>query len=522
MEPEREEGHIEYKLRLDASTPERVQKLATQLNYRLNEGGGEAFYELGVTDDGEPVGLTEEEAEKSLRVMDQVCKIVGASYIVVRKEKAKRGHVYELLVRRTVDTPPVQVSVVLLGNVDAGKSTLKGVLISGQLDDGDGLAMSMVARYLHELKFRRSSSVTFHVLGFDEQGRSVNDELETYDEAGIYLRASKVVTLVDLAGHERYLKTTMRGVLGSVPDYAAMVVAANAGPIGSFREHLGLAVALKIPVFVVVTKVDMTPREVLERTLRSVEGLLKLPGVNKIPFVVKNQGDAAVAARNMPHGRVAPVFLVSNVTGEGLDLLKSFINMLPPRIEWSERQGGKLLCYIDEKFDVTGVGLVVSGLIESGSITSGARVLLGPFDDGSFRTVRVRSIHVNRVPVERAVAGQMAGLALSNVEYDEIRRGMALLDLNEKPRAVREFEARIRVLHHPTTIKPGYEPVIQLKTIRQSAKLISCTKGILRSGDVDTAVFRFKIRPEYVTVGDVFFFREGRTKGMGRITRLIA
>ena len=126
---------------------------------------------------------------------------------------------------------------------------------------------------------------------------------------------------MDLAGHERYLKTTMRGVLGSVPDYAAMVVAANAGPIGSFREHLGLAVALKIPVFVVVTKVDMTPREVLERTLRSVEGLLKLPGVNKIPFVVKNQGDAAVAARNMPHGRVAPVFLVSNVTGEGLDLL---------------------------------------------------------------------------------------------------------------------------------------------------------------------------------------------------------
>ncbi|MDK2464729.1 MAG: elongation factor 1-alpha, partial [Candidatus Korarchaeota archaeon] len=176
-EPERDEGCVEYKLRLDPSTPERVQKLATQLNYRLNEGGGEAFYELGVTDDGEPVGLTDEEAERSLQVMRRVCEIVGASYIVVRREKAKRGHVYELLVRRTVDTPPIQVSVVLLGNVDAGKSTLKGVLVYGQLDDGDGLAMSMVARYLHELKFRRSSSVTFHVLGFDEMGRSVNDEL---------------------------------------------------------------------------------------------------------------------------------------------------------------------------------------------------------------------------------------------------------------------------------------------------------------------------------------------------------
>ncbi len=521
-EPERDEGCVEYKLRLDPSTPERVQKLATQLNYRLNEGGGEAFYELGVTDDGEPVGLTDEEAERSLQVMEQVCEIVGASYIVVRKERAKRGHVYELLIRRTVDTPPIQVSVVLLGNVDAGKSTLKGVLVYGQLDDGDGLAMSMVARYLHELKFRRSSSVTFHVLGFDERGRSVNDELGAYDEAQVYLRASKVVTLVDLAGHERYLKTTMRGVLGSAPDYACMVVAGNAGPIGSFREHLGMAVALRIPVFVVVTKVDMAPPEVLGRTLRDIEAYLKLPGVNKIPFVVKSPGDAAVAARNMPHGRVAPIFLVSNVTGEGLDLLKSFINMLPPRLDWSEKQGGRFLSYVDEKFDVSGVGLVVSGLVESGSVSAGDRVLLGPFDDGSFRTVRVRSIHVNRLPVERAVAGQMAGFALANVEYDEVRRGMVLLDLNERPRAVREFEAKIRVLHHPTTIRPGYEPVIQLKTIRQSAKLVYCTKGVLRSGDVDTAVFRFKIRPEYINEGDVFFFREGRTKGMGRVTRLLS
>ncbi|ACB08295.1 GTP-binding protein [Candidatus Korarchaeum cryptofilum] len=491
----------------------------TQLNYRLNEGGGEAFYELGITDDGIPVGLTDEEASESLAIIEKITERLGAKFMIVRKEKASRGYVYELLIRRTLDVPPIQLSIALLGNVDAGKSTLKGVLISGSLDDGDGLAMSQVARYLHELKYRRSSSVSHHILGFDDAGASVNDTL-SYNEAEIYLRSSKVITLVDLAGHERYLRTTLKGIMGSLPDYAAIIVAANAGPIGSFREHLGISLVLDIPIFIVMTKLDITPKEVLKRNLESLIGILKLPGVNKIPFLVKAENDCALAARNMPHGRVTPIFLVSNVTGEGLDLLKRFLNMIPPRINWSERLGGKFLSYVDEKFNVSGVGLVLSGLIESGSISVGQKVLLGPFEDGSFRAVRVKSIHVNRVNVERANAGQFATFAVTNVDYDEVRKGMVLVD-DSRPSAVRVFRARVRVLHHPTTIKVGYEPVIHLKTIRQPAKLIDSSKQYLRTGDVAEVVFKFMIRPEYVRVGDQFVFREGRTKGIGEVISLV-
>ncbi len=518
LEREPEEGNLEYKLRLASSSEERLQRLATQMRYRLEEGGGEAFYELGVSDDGDPVGLPDGELARSLEVLGRVAELAGARIMVVREGRGRRGRVVEVLVRRVVDSPPVQVSVALLGNVDAGKSTLKGVLVTGRLDDGDGLAMSLVAKYPHELTFRRSSSVTHHVLGFDDSGRSVNDLLGTYDESRVYLSSSKVVTLVDLAGHERYLKTTLRGVLGSGPDYAAMVVGANAGPVGSFREHLGISVAMGIPIFVVVTKVDMVDREVTLRTLREVGRILKLPGVNKIPFLIRSRSDAALAARNMPHGRAAPIFLVSNVTGRGLDLLKAFLNSLPPRIDWAARRGLPLLCYVDEKFDVTGVGLVVAGLVEQGRAARGGSALLGPLDDGSYREVRIRSIHVNRIPVDSAEAGQIAAFALSGIPYDSVRRGMVLVDPSSGPRAVREFEAEVRILHHPTTIRPGYEPVIQLKTIRQTARLVRTGRPYLRSGDVDRVVFRFLMRPEHVRVGDVFFFREGRTRGMGRVT----
>ncbi len=516
LDKEKDEGNVEYKLRLSPPSEERIEELATQLNYRINEGGGEAFYELGVSDDGQPVGLTDQEAEEAFKVLYKICKKIGASYMVLRKERARRGYVFEVLIRKSVDVPPVMINVVLLGNVDAGKSTLKGVLVSGQLDDGDGAAMSWVARYPHELKMRRSSSVSIHILGFDERGRCINDSFR-YNEPEIYLRSSKIVNLIDLAGHYRYLRTTLRGVLGSLPDYALLVVGGNAGPIGSFKEHLGIAIVLGIPIAVVVTKVDMAPRKVLERTLKDLIRIMKLPGINRIPVIVKNKGDAVLAARYVKHGRLTPVFLVSNVTGRGLELLKFFMNALPPRIPWQERMKESFLCYIDQKFDVSGVGLVVSGLVEYGSVSEGDKVLIGPLDDGSFRSVRIRSIQVNRMPVSRVIAGEMAGFALKGIEESRVRRGMVLLGSGADVRAVWRFKARIRVLHHPTTIRVGYEPVVHIHTIRQTCKIVRSSKPFLRTGDVAEVVFRFLKRPEYIKEGDVFIFREGTTRGLGKV-----
>ena len=67
--------------------------------------------------------------------------------------------------------------------------------------------------------------------------------------------SSKIVSFLDLAGHEKYLKTTVSGMTGSLPDYAFLLVGANMGVTKMTKEHLGLAMALKIPVIVIMTKV---------------------------------------------------------------------------------------------------------------------------------------------------------------------------------------------------------------------------------------------------------------------------
>lgn len=67
--------------------------------------------------------------------------------------------------------------------------------------------------------------------------------------------------------------------------------------VGTTREHLGLAMALKVPIFIVVSKVDLCTKATVERTVRQLERVLKQPGCNKIPLVVNGEDDAVTAAQ---------------------------------------------------------------------------------------------------------------------------------------------------------------------------------------------------------------------------------
>lgn len=75
-------------------------------------------------------------------------------------------------------------------------------------------------------------------------------------------------------------------------------VGANAGIIGMTKEHLGLALALSVPVFVVVTKIDMCPTNVLQDNLKMLMRILRSPGCRKVPVMVKTQDDVVLSATN--------------------------------------------------------------------------------------------------------------------------------------------------------------------------------------------------------------------------------
>jgi GTPase len=118
-----------------------------------------------------------------------------------------------------------------------------------------------------------------------------------------------------------------------------------------YVEHLGLALALNVPVFIVVTKIDMCPPNILEMTLRLLQKLLKSPGCRKLPLLVSSDDDVLVAASNFVSERTCPIFQVSNVTGENIDRLKMFMNLLSPRTPINDHLPAEF--QIDEIFTVS-------------------------------------------------------------------------------------------------------------------------------------------------------------------------
>lgn len=118
--------------------------------------------------------------------------------------------------------------VAVVGNVDAGKSTLLGVLTHGELDNGRGHARQRLFRHKHEMESGRTSSVGNDILGFDTVGKVVNKpDHGTLDWVKICEKSAKVITFIDLAGHERYLKTTVFGMTGHAPDFGMLMVRNN-------------------------------------------------------------------------------------------------------------------------------------------------------------------------------------------------------------------------------------------------------------------------------------------------------
>jgi GTPase len=88
------------------------------------------------------------------------------------------------------------IRVAVVGNVDSGKSTLIGSLVSSSLDDGRGMARSTIMKHKHELTSGRTSTIGVHVLGLDDNYQTVSGS----DYKDVVLKSNRLVSLMDLAG----------------------------------------------------------------------------------------------------------------------------------------------------------------------------------------------------------------------------------------------------------------------------------------------------------------------------------
>ena len=432
-----------------------------------------------------------------------------------------------------------ECTIAVCGPVDAGKSSLIGVLTSGKLDDGRGMSRSRILKHKHEQDTGRTSNITLNPLFYNFKNNKII--LMNYEKSKNLLEIEmesdksndKIISLIDLAGHEKYLKTTVYGVTGMFPDYGIVVIGANTGITKLTREHLGILIYLKIPIVIIITKIDMAPKHIYKKLCNRIKNLLNKKTFGKVLYFIsesekKNNETKHYIDKMIDNKDIIPIISISNKDGTNINNLHKIIYNLPPRKKWEKDTVNGSIVYIDSKFNVSGIGTVVSGTTKGNDIKVKDKMFIGPFN-GKFHEVVIRSIHNSiRENVQSIGNDVQACFAIKStnskisIDKNMIKKGMVLLDSleNWKDNITKEFEAKITILQHSTTIRNGYSPIIHCGPIRQTAQIKIDKNVILRINDSYIAKFQFKFNPEFLEKNMIFFFRDGNTKGVGEILSL--
>ena len=467
------------------------------------------------------------------------------------------------------------------GPVDAGKSSLIGVLTSGKLDDGRGLARNKVLIHPHERASGKTSHITYNPLIYKNINNKVNlislkeknttSELFNYDN----IFDNKIISFIDLAGHEKYLKTTIFGVTGLFPDYGIVVIGANTGITKLTKEHLGILLYLKIPFIITITKIDLAPAHIYQNLCNQLKMILGKKTFGKVLYFISiNNSDNEVnhyIDNMISNSDIIPIISISNKEGNNINNLHKILYTLPIRDKWIDTKTDGTIFYIDNNYMVPGIGLVLSGTNKGRPIKIKQKMFLGPFTnknvkaqaldsapftnkivkaqaldlsnsapftnknvknldniESMFKEITIKTIHnnirQNVNELDSGLPGSVSFMKKEDIDRKMIKKGMVIIDdLNKyKNNIVSSFWAKINVLHHATTIKEGYSPVIHCGCIRQTAKIEfeDDKNTILRSGDNRVVKVIFTYHPEFVEENMIFFFRDGTTKGVGQVLKL--
>jgi selenocysteine-specific elongation factor len=225
----------------------------------------------------------------------------------------------------------------------------------------------------------------------EERERGISIDL---GYAPLELPEGRGLSLVDVPGHERFVRTMVAGATGI--DLFLLVVDAGEGARPQTHEHLAILRLLGVEHGVVaVTKADAVDEETLELAVEEARELVP----------------------------EAEVVAVSAKTGAGLEELLGALGRVADLVLQEHRVDGAARLYVDRVFSLRGIGTVATGTLWSGTIGEGDTLRVEP----GGRDVRVRSVQVHDRPVERAEAGQRVAVALPGVERSELRRGDALL-----------------------------------------------------------------------------------------------
>ncbi|MFD1037842.1 selenocysteine-specific translation elongation factor [Virgibacillus byunsanensis] len=229
----------------------------------------------------------------------------------------------------------------------------------------------------------------------EEKERSISIEP---GYAPLQTEEGKHVSIVDVPGHERFIRQMIAGVAGI--DLVVLVIAADEGVMPQTKEHLYILQFLGIKhCIVAISKIDRVDEEMLEMVTEDIRDGLEGTNFHDAPYVY-----------------------VDSLTGKGIDKLRQTVFSNLKKVKFRDAFGSFRLP-VDQVFTVQGQGTIVRGTIYEGIVKKGSQLMLLPKGN----KVKARQIQVHHKDQEQARAGQRTAINLGGADKDEISRGDVLV-----------------------------------------------------------------------------------------------
>ncbi|KAJ2714683.1 hypothetical protein H4R19_001595, partial [Coemansia spiralis] len=499
----------------------------------LAEGNGSAVYVIGVHDDGNVVGITDDEFQLTVATIHAMAQKLDNTRVASIDKRVLTGPdnlvVAEVRLAQQTALPQTELRIVVLGDHGAGKSSILGCLTYGEADDGRGKARLNLLRHRHELESGRTSSIALGTIGFSADGQTQNYANNRSAEQ-IHQRSSRIVTFIDTCGHAKHLKTTARAIAGYSPQAFCVVVAADAAAVSpAARGYIQIAAVLGMPLLVVVSKMDLAEKASFAVLMRDLLATLDAAVPGRSQCMVAEATPCGSLAEDMMDLAVVPIVTTSAVRTVGFGELAAVLRGSSVRHQDGGPADGPFEFHIEGVHSIDKVGAVATGWVASGTVrlaaASDQSLVLGPDSSGAFVGVDVVSIHTLRIPTASARAGLSAALAIQPHGAAPAQKGMLILGGGQVDchgrRVSGEFTAAVAFLSSDAAA--AQTVTVHIRSACHLAHIVdiaSAPPGSTSSATAATVRLRLDGTQDYICPGAPVVARDGR--GLVFAGRIIA
>ncbi len=340
------------------------------------------------------------------------------------------------------------MNVVFVGHVDAGKSTTVGQLLfaSGIVSEQEMVKLRQEAE--------KHGKVGFEFAYIMDKIKEERERGVTIDLAYKKIMTDKFqITIIDAPGHRDFVKNMITGA--SQADAAFLVITAKSGVQPQTTEHLWLLRTMGVKnLAVIINKMDEVEykEETYNKVKEDISKLLKGVGVD-------TETTAFIAASGLKGDNV--VKKSENMSWyKGPTVMEQFDLFPKPELPTNL----PMRMPVQDVYEITGIGTVPVGKVETGIMKKGMKVIVLPGRTGTGIAGELKTIEAHHEQLNEAEAGDNVGINIRGVGKKDIARGDVVCEAANPLPVVEEFIATITVINHPTVLAKGYTPVFHVHT----------------------------------------------------------